>query len=106
TIATTQLTANLLNTTATTVNFAGAASTLTIGAGTGTTTLNNNLAVNLVDNNSNALAIQESANNYLNVNTTDGSENITFGNPTTNPSYTFAGSGATTFGGNVAINGG
>jgi hypothetical protein len=36
---------DLLNTTATTVNFAGAATTLSIGASTGTTTVNNNLTV-------------------------------------------------------------
>lgn len=36
---------NLLNTTATTVNFAGAATTVEIGAATGTTTVNNNLTV-------------------------------------------------------------
>ena len=36
---------NLLNTTATTINFAGAATTLNIGALTGTTTINNNLVV-------------------------------------------------------------
>lgn len=35
----------LVNTTATTVNFAGAATTLNIGAATGTTTVNNNLTV-------------------------------------------------------------
>jgi hypothetical protein len=35
----------LVNTTATTVNFAGAATTLSIGAATGTTTVNNNLVV-------------------------------------------------------------
>jgi hypothetical protein len=35
----------LVNTTATTVNFAGAATTLSIGAGSGTTTVNNNLTV-------------------------------------------------------------
>lgn len=35
----------LVNTTATTVNFAGAATTLSIGAGTGTTTINNDLTV-------------------------------------------------------------
>jgi hypothetical protein len=35
----------LVNTTATTVNFAGAATTLSIGASTGTTTVNNNLTV-------------------------------------------------------------
>jgi len=36
---------NLVNTTPTTVNFAGAATTLNIAAGTGTTTINNNLSV-------------------------------------------------------------
>jgi len=36
---------NLLNTTATTVNFAGAATTIEIGASTGTTSINNNLTV-------------------------------------------------------------
>lgn len=36
---------DLVNTTATTVNFAGAATTLNIGAGSGTTTVNNNLTV-------------------------------------------------------------
>lgn len=36
---------NLLNTTATTVNFAGAATTLSIGAGSGTTTINNDLSL-------------------------------------------------------------
>lgn len=35
----------LVNTTATTVNFAGAATTISIGASTGTTTVNNNLTV-------------------------------------------------------------
>jgi hypothetical protein len=44
-LTTNQLTFNLLNTTATTVNFAGAATTLEIGAATGTTNINNNLDV-------------------------------------------------------------
>lgn len=38
---------NLVNTTATTVNFAGAATTLEIGASTGNTNINNNLVVDL-----------------------------------------------------------
>jgi len=42
-ITTTQTTGNLFNTTATTVNLAGAATTVSIGANTGTTTVNNNL---------------------------------------------------------------
>ena len=44
-ITTDQTTFNLLNTTATTVNFAGAATTLEIGAATGTTNVNNDLNV-------------------------------------------------------------
>jgi hypothetical protein len=45
TLATNQTTVNIVNTTATTVNFAGAATTVIIGASTGTTTVNNNLTV-------------------------------------------------------------
>ena len=44
-VTTSATTFNLLNTTATTVNFAGAATTLEIGAATGTTNINNNLDV-------------------------------------------------------------
>jgi hypothetical protein len=45
TISTTATTFNLVNATATTVNFAGAATTVSIGASTGSTTVNNNLTV-------------------------------------------------------------
>lgn len=44
-ITTASTTFNLLNTTATTLNIGGAATTLSIGASTGTTTVNNNLAL-------------------------------------------------------------
>ena len=44
-LTTSQTTFNLVNTTATTVNFAGAATTLEIGAASGTTNINNNLDV-------------------------------------------------------------
>jgi hypothetical protein len=44
-ITTSATTFNLINTTATAVNFAGAATTLEIGAATGTTNINNNLDV-------------------------------------------------------------
>ena len=44
-ITTTATTFNLVNSTASTVNFAGAATALTMGAGTGTTTVQNNLVV-------------------------------------------------------------
>jgi hypothetical protein len=46
-ITTNQTTFNLLNTNATTVNFAGAATSIDIGASTGTTSINNNLDVDL-----------------------------------------------------------
>ena len=44
-LTTNQTTFNLLNTTATTVNFAGAATTLEIGSATGNTNINNNLDI-------------------------------------------------------------
>ena len=44
-LTTDQITFNLINTTATTVNFAGAATIVEIGAATGTTNINNNLDV-------------------------------------------------------------
>ena len=46
-LATNQTTFNLVNNNATTVNFAGAATDLQIGAATGTTNVNNNLTVDL-----------------------------------------------------------
>lgn len=45
-LTTNQDTFNLLNSSATTINFAGAATALKIGATTGTTTINNNLSLN------------------------------------------------------------
>ena len=44
-ITTNQTTFSLINSSATTVNFAGAAITLSVGAATGTTTINNNLSM-------------------------------------------------------------
>lgn len=44
-LTTNQSTFNLLNTTATTINFAGQGTDIIIGASTGTTTVNNNLAI-------------------------------------------------------------
>ncbi|MBI3443337.1 hypothetical protein HY008_01575, partial [Candidatus Woesebacteria bacterium] len=59
-------------------------------AGTG------DLALTITDNNADALDIQEGTNDYININTTNSSENITFGNSTTNPRFIFTG-------GNVGI---
>ncbi len=51
------------------------------------------LSPDLADNTVDAFDLQEGANDYININTTDASEAITFGNTTTNPDYTFLGSG-------------
>lgn len=56
---------------------------------------------NTVDNITNALDIQEGSNNYINVNTTNSSENLSFGNATTNPSFSFLGTGAVTIAGSA-----
>src|SRR5262249_22423445 len=106
TIATNQATANLLNATATTINFAGDATTLNIGDGAGVTTLNNNLTVNLQDATTDALDIQQGSDNYINIDTTDLAENISFGNTNLNPSYSFLGTGAATFSGDINANSG
>ncbi len=68
--------------------------------------LNNcaSLNPNLTDNITNALDIQEGTNNYININTTNSLENISFGNATTNPSYNFLGSGTLTVAGPSVFN--
>jgi fibronectin-binding autotransporter adhesin len=63
------------------------------------------LASSLTDNTANAYDLQEGTNNYLNINTTDTSENISFGNATTNPSFAFLGTGATSFAGALTVTG-
>ena len=50
----------------------------------------------LPDNMADAVNIRESSNNYININTGDGSEQLTFGNTVTNPDYTFDGTGTLT----------
>ena len=69
------------------------------------------LTSSLTDNITDALDLQESTNNYININTTNGSENVSFGNASTNPSYNFLGSGtlavagSQTIGGTLAVTG-
>ncbi len=55
----------------------------------------------LTDNTADAYDLQEGSNNYININTTNSSENIAFGNATTNPSFSFLGSGAVTINGSA-----
>ena len=67
--------------------------------------LSNILAPTLSDNVTDAYDLQEGTNNYININTTDGSENVALGNTSTNPSFSFLGTGTTTFSGNTAVTG-
>lgn len=57
------------------------------------------LTNSLTDNVTDAFDLQEGTNNYININTTNSSENISFGNATTNPSFSFLGSGTATIAG-------
>jgi parallel beta-helix repeat protein len=63
------------------------------------------LSAALADNTANAWDIQEGTNNYININTTNASENISFGNATTNPSYNFLGTGALSVAGSTNLSG-
>jgi hypothetical protein len=121
---------NLANTTATTVNAFGAATTLGIGGGSGTTTINNSLQVsnsttlgsdtsavnvfkgtatfNLPDNISSAVDFREATNTYIKFDTTNGLELVTVGAlPRTTFLNTIDASNATdaavTFAGGVGI---
>ncbi len=67
--------------------------------------LSDTISPNLTDNVTDALDIQEGTNNYININTTNAAENISFGNATTNPSFSFLGSGTTTHSGALTVNG-
>ncbi|MFC1630108.1 beta strand repeat-containing protein [Patescibacteria group bacterium] len=59
-------------------------------------TAGGNVTLTVDDNNTDAFDLQESTNNYININTTNGSENISFGNVAVDPTYTFLGDGAVT----------
>ena len=100
-LTTNQTTFNLLDTTATTVNAFGAATTLNLGAGSGTTTVENNLQVNLNttlgvdatssniywgtftanirDNTASSLDIKEASNSYIKIDTSNSNELTSFG---------------------------
>jgi hypothetical protein len=52
------------------------------------------VTISVADNLANALLVQQGANAYIDVTTTDAAEKIEFGNTTTNPDYEFLGSGS------------
>ena len=62
------------------------------------------IASDLTDNTADALDIQEGANNYINVSTADGSEAVAFGNTTTDPTFSFLGSGTVNVGDSIFSN--
>jgi hypothetical protein len=100
-LTTTQNEFNLINTNATVVNFAGAATDINIGSNTGTTTVNNSfdvlqntvlgadttafttikgeITLSIRDNTSTVLNVTEASDTYIKVDTTNGNELITFG---------------------------
>ena len=91
---------NLANTTATTVNFAGAATTVEIGAATGTTSINNNLDVDGdINVDGGDLTTNQATFNLLNANATTVNA---FGAATT---INFGTSATTTDFGDLRING-
>ncbi|MBI4599278.1 hypothetical protein HY734_03740 [Candidatus Uhrbacteria bacterium] len=68
--------------------------------------LDASLDINLIDNTATNFVISEGDNAYFSITTTNAGETMTFGNATTNPSFSFLGTGATTFSANVNANGG
>jgi hypothetical protein len=69
----------------------------------GNTLITGTITETLTDNSADALDIQEGVNNYLNINTTNTAEAMQFGNATTNPSYSFLGTGLTTMNGGINV---
>jgi hypothetical protein len=109
-LTTTEATFNLVNTTATAVNFAGAAATLSIGAATGTTTINNANTVVTGDLAVNGGDVTTSATTFNLVNAT--ATTVNFAGAATAITIGASGSGTTTVRhdltvtGDVAVNGG
>jgi len=95
-LTTNQTTFNLLNTTATTVNFAGAGTTVNIGASTGITNVKNNL--NIVASN---LTVSNTTFNLANTTATT----INFGGDATQINIGNTNTGLTTIKNNLAVNG-
>jgi len=59
--------------------------------------------IETTDDSVNAFLINTSTLNYLTIDTSLTNEYMSFGNTTTNPVYTFYGTGLTTFGGNIKL---
>ncbi len=102
-LTTTEATFNLINTNATTVNFAGASTTTSISAGSGNTTINNNAVVTLdLSVNGGDLTSSSATFNALSGNATQTGINI--GNALTNAGAKTLNVGTSATGGAVAVN--
>ena len=77
-ITTTSTTANIVNTTATTVNLAGAGTTVSIGANTGTTTVNNSLVADDIS----VLTVDATNIEVTNIKAKDGTASISIADST------------------------
>ena len=62
-----------------------------------------NTTIRINDASATAFQILEAANAYLNIDTTNGAEVLSYGNATTNPAHTFLGTGLTTLGGALTV---
>lgn len=86
----------------------GTAGTRTLTFGSATATFVETGAAftwNIKDNVANPWTVIEGANKYLEIITTNASEEIKYGNVGTNPKHTFLGSGAAVFGGALSCSG-
>ncbi|MFH1588020.1 MAG: hypothetical protein ABIA76_01625, partial [Candidatus Diapherotrites archaeon] len=64
------------------------------------------IGFNIRDNTATSFIIEEqNSRDYILIQTSNGTENISFGNTTTNPSYAFLGTGTATFSGNITTTG-
>ncbi len=62
--------------------------------------------IDIDDNLTDSLTISVGADNYLDIDSNNGTEGVSFGNAVTNPSFSFLGSGEAAFTGNVNANSG
>ena len=65
----------------------------------------NKKIISILDDSVDVLSIKEGANQYFAIGTANGTEFVTFGNNTTNPTYNFFGTGTATFSGDVDVDG-
>jgi hypothetical protein len=89
-----------------TVGVSDAASQLDLNAGTAGMNLvtTGDMDLSIKDNGATAWLLHEGAQNYILLNTTDGSEAMSFGNASSNPLFSFLGSGQVDFAGPVDMN--